>query len=276
MPMLPIFGLIFMVLGTIYMGIFLPSEAAACGVSGAFIMAATRNSAPVLRAALLKALNGSGMTSLMPGALSVKLRTMAEEKPLEFEQVREAVKVNLRMLHQAFLSTVRTTAMIMFILFVAFTLQTTFGFLGISHDMSDWVAGLDLSPTQFVLVLVGFYLILGTFMESYSMLFLTLPILLPPLFQSGVDPFAFGIILIILVELAQITPPQGLCLYVLQGARRDVSNEAATAGGRAGGTGTIVDVYIGVLPFIACMFLVLGLIIAFPEIVYWLPDLIRG
>lgn len=275
-PMLPIFGLIFMVLGTIYMGIFLPSEAAACGVSGAFIMAVTSNSAPVMRAALLRALNGSGITSLMPRALSVKLSTMGEERPLEFEQVREAVDVNLRMLNQAFLSTVRTTAMIMLILFVAFSLQTAFAFLGISHDMSDWVAALDLSPTQFVLVMVAFYLILGTFMESYSMLFLTLPILLPPLFRAGVDPFSFGIILIILVELAQITPPQGLCLYVLQGARRDVAIENSTAGGRTESCGTIADVYIGVLPFIACMFMVLGLIIAFPEIVSWLPDLIRG
>ena len=113
-------------------------------------------------------------------------------------------------------------------------------------------------------------------MESYSMLFLTLPILLPPLFRAGVDPFSFGIILIILVELAQITPPQGLCLYVLQGARRDVSIGNPTSGGSAGSIGTIADVYIGVLPFIACMFMVLGLIIAFPEIVSWLPDLVRG
>jgi len=132
-PMLPIFGLIFMVLGTIYMGIFLPSEAAACGVSGAFMMAVTSNSAPVMRAALVTALNGSGITSLMPRALGVKLRTMGEEGPLEFEQVREAVEINLGMLHQAFLSTVRTTAMIMLILFVAFSLQTAFAFLGISQ-----------------------------------------------------------------------------------------------------------------------------------------------
>ena len=84
------------------------------------------------------------------------------------------------------------------------------------------------------------------------------------------------IVLIILVELAQITPPQGLCLFVLQGARRDASIENSTAGGEAGSSGTIADVYIGVLPFIACMFMVLGLIIAFPEIVSWLPDLVRG
>ena len=275
-PMLPLFALIFMVLGTIYMGIFLPSEAAACGVSGAFLMAAMNNSAPVARATLLRALNGSGMTSLMPRALRVKVKTMGEERPLEFEKVREAVKVNLRMLNEAFLSTVRTTTMIMLILFAAFTLQTSFGFLGISHDISDWIAGLHLSPTQFVLVLVGFYLVLGTVMESYSMLFLTLPILLPPLFRAGVDPFSFGIILIILVELAQITPPQGLCLYVLQGARRDASIGSFTAGGKTESSGTIVDVYIGVLPFLACMFLVLGLIVAFPEIVSWLPDMVRG
>lgn len=275
-PMLPIFALIFMVLGTIYMGIFLPSEAAACGVSGAFLMAIMSNSSPAVKAALLRALDRSGITSLLPRILGVKIRRMSEERPFEFDTVIEAAKVNLRMLNEAFISTIRTTAMIMFILFVAFTLQTTFAYLRISNDMSDWVAGLSLSPTQFVLVLIGFYLILGTFMESYSMLFLTLPILLPPLFRAGVDPFAFGIVLIILVELAQITPPQGLCLYVLQGARRDVAIGNSTAAGATASSGTIADVYIGVLPFIACMFLVLGLIVAFPEIVSWLPDLVRG
>ena len=112
------------------------------------------------------------------------------------------------------------------------------------------------------------------------MLFVTLPILLPTLRSTGVDLFWFGIILVILFELAQISPPQGMVLYVLHAARREV-NAAIPAPGGGGtsmgaGTGTIVDVYIGVLPFIACMLIVLGLLIAFPEIVSWFPDLVKG
>jgi len=275
-PMTPIFALIAMVLGTIYMGIFLPSEAAACGVSGAFILAVMSNSGSTARAAFLNVLVKSGITLLLPGPLRLRMHALAEADPLRHGELIHALDVNRRMLRDAFLSTVRTTSMIMLILFSAFTMQTAFGFLRISHDMSDWVVGLSLTPTQFILVLVGFYLVLGTFMESYSMLFLTLPILLPPVFRAGVDPFSFGIILIILVEMAQISPPQGLCLYVLQGARRDVVIDRRNGDGSAASTGTITDVYIGVLPFMACMLLVLGLLIAFPEIVRWLPDLVKG
>lgn len=275
--MTPIFALIAMVLGTIYTGIFLPSEAAACGVSGAFILAVMSNSGSTARAAFLNILAKSGIPLLVPGPLRVRMHALVEANPLEPGELNHALDVNMRMLRAAFLSTVRTTSMIMLILFAASTMQTAFGFLRISHDMSDWVVGLNLSPTQFILVLVGFYLILGTFMESYSMIFLTLPILLPPIVRAGVDPFSFGIILIILVEMAQISPPQGLCLYVLQGARRDVTLDGGyRADGSAVSTGTITDVYIGVLPFMGCMLLVLGLLIAFPEIVRWLPELVKG
>ena len=112
------------------------------------------------------------------------------------------------------------------------------------------------------------------------MLFVTLPIVLPALHAAGVDLFWFGIILVILFELAQITPPQGMALYVLHAARREVnavtplSGDPETKSGIS--IGTIGDVYIGVLPFIACMILVLALLLAFPGIVSWFPDLVKG
>ena len=112
------------------------------------------------------------------------------------------------------------------------------------------------------------------------MIFVTLPLLLPTLRDTGVDLFWFGIILVILFELAQISPPQGMALDVLQGARREINTALPAPDGDATftgvGTGTIVDVYIGVLPFIACMLIVLGLLIAFPEIVTWFPNLVKG
>ena len=166
--------------------------------------------------------------------------------------------------------------MIMLILMAAFTLQFAFGILRISIEMAEWVALFDLSPTELVLILVVFYLLLGTFMESYSMMLTTLPILIPSLIETGVDLLWFGIIMVILLEAAQISPPQGLALYVLQGARHELGEEVALAEGGTSTTGTINDVYIGVLPFMACMAVVIGLIIAFPVIATWLPDQIKG
>ena len=159
----------------------------------------------------------------------------------------------------------------MLILMAAFTLQFAFAYLRISHALADVVVGLDLEQWQLVGILVIFYLLLGTFMESYSMLATTLPILLETLFQSGIDLLWFGIIMIILLEAAQISPPQGLSLYVLHGARRETAERRGVTE-----TETINDVYIGVMPFMLCMAVVIGILMLFPEIVTWLPDQAKG
>ena len=185
--------------------------------------------------------------------------------------VREMMRSNGAMLQEVFLSTMRTTCMIMLILMAAFTLQFAFAYLRISHALADLVVSLELEQWQLVGILVVFYLLLGTFMESYSMLATTLPILLETLFQSGIDLLWFGIIMIILLEAAQISPPQGLALYVLHGAR----HETAEARGVTE-TETINDVYIGVMPFMGCMAIVIGILMLFPEIVTWLPDQAKG
>lgn len=279
-PMLPMFTLIILVLGTIYTDIFVPSEAAAAGVAGAFILAVMHKSGYLLRRLLLAILEKLRAGLFLPRVFRKILWASLGGDELDRGQLRpllkEAVVANFQMLSQAFTSTVRTTSMIMFILMAAFTLQFAFARLGISYEISQWVTGLDLGPVQLVLILVVFYLLLGTFMESYSMLFVTLPILLPTLRSTGVDLFWFGIILVILFELAQISPPQGMALYVLHAARREVDAATPAPGGGVTTTGTIGDVYIGVLPFIACMLVVLALLIAFPGIVTWFPDLVKG
>ena len=86
----------------------------------------------------------------------------------------------------------------------------------------------------------------------------------------------FGIIMVILVEAALISPPEGINLYVLHGVRRDVQAEMADASQAAEEVGTIMDVYIGVLPFMAVMAVMIILLIIFPQIALWLPDLIKG
>ena len=284
LPMLPMFALIVIVLGTIYTDVFVPSEAAAAGATGAFFLAVAHKSGFLVRRLLLGLVSKSWIGWFLPWAIRGSLWAALggnEQTPGQLGPMfKDAVGENIQMLGLAFLSSVRTTSMIMLILMAAFTLQFAFARLGISNEIGQWVSGLDLSPVQLVLVLVVFYLLLGTFMESYSMIFVTLPLLLPTLRDTGVDLFWFGIILVILFELAQISPPQGMALYVLQGARREINTASPGPDGDAistgVGTGTIVDVYIGVLPFIACMLIVLGLLIAFPEIVTWFPNLVKG
>ncbi len=296
LPMLPMITLITLVLGTIYTDVFVPSEAAAAGVAGAFILAVVHTSGALLRRFMLEFLEMSRLILILPRNAKRWIRATLgghKQNPNQIHEMLpnrqlfpirqlfiEAATTNFTMLGQAFLSTIRTTSMIMLILMAAFTLQFAFARLGMSQEIAGWVTGFNLSPIQLVLVLVVFYLLLGTFMESYSMLFVTLPIVLPALRAAGVDLFWFGIILVILFELAQITPPQGMALYVLHAARREVNAATPSPGDpetKPGiTTGTIGDVYIGVLPFIACMILVLALLIAFPGIVSWFPDLVKG
>ena len=168
---------------------------------------------------------------------------------------------------------IKTTGMIMFILMAAFTLQFAFAYLQISSDMARWVVSLDLSSVQLILIVVVFYLVLGTFMESYSMMLTTLPLIVPTLQASGIDLLWFGVIMIILLEAAQISPPQGLSLFALRGAQIETQNIFSDGTEQPK---TIKDVYIGVLPFMACMAIVIGILMVFPEIALWLPDKVKG
>ena len=274
--MVPIFALIFAVLGSIYAGWTTPTEAAAWGVTGAALLAIIHSSAPVTKALALGLVKKSRIILLLPGSIQNRILRELQTNKVNVHALKQVVEANATMLTEAFLSTIRTTGMIMLILMAAITLQFAFARLQISVEMAEWVAGLNLSAVEFVLILVVFYLILGTFMESYSMMLTTLPILLPSLIATDVDRLWFGIIMIILLEAAQISPPQGLALYVLHGARKDVSVESASAEGVNVASGTINDVYIGVLPFMVCMMVGIGLIIVFPEIAIWLPDKVKG
>ena len=271
--LLPIAFLIFAVLGSIYFGFATPTEAAAAGVTGAFALALAGNSGMLvlnLIAGLVRRL------PVLPSAVHVRLDDFRSARPVMPGDVRQNFDKMVRLLKESFLSMARTTAMILLILMAAFTLQFAFAVVRISVDMAEWVAAFELTQLQLILVLVVFYLILGTFMESYSMMLTTLPILIPVLNDANVDKVWFGIIMVILLEAAQISPPQGMALYVLHGARRDVDKEMAEYEGVLVQTGTINDVFAGVLPFMICMFVVIGLVIAFPELATWLPDQAKG
>ena len=324
----PVIILVLAVLGSIYGGIATPSEAAAIGVYGAFVLAFLYNSKDLWVPALGGFMRITGLIRIyeairfvlgtvialvvihltaqtvylvffpdrslfvaeeiaeaifllevlvlpivgwIPILFEVSREELQEARMPAMAQVSAMARSNMAMLRQVFMSTTRTSCMIMFILMAAFTLQFAFAYLRISHALADLVVTLELSQMELVGILIVFYLLLGTFMESYSMLATTLPILLETLFRSGIDLLWFGIIMIILLEAAQISPPQGLSLYVLHGARQE------TAGARGvTEVETINDVYIGVLPFMVCMAVVIGILIVFPELVTWLPDQAKG
>ena len=271
--LIPIGALIFAVLGSIYFGIATPTEAAATGVTGAFALTIAGQSGSLIISLTARIVS---RLPALPGRLRASLHDIQEARPIMPGQVRRDVETLSLILRDSFLSTARTSAMILLILMAAFTLQFAFASVRISVDMAEWIASFDLSQVQLILVLVVFYLVLGTFMESYSMMLTTLPILIPVLSDANVDKVWFGIIMVILLEAAQISPPQGMALYVLHGARRDSDAELALAEGTSMTTGTINDVFIGVLPFMVCMFVVIGLVIAFPELATWLPDQAKG
>ena len=242
---IPVLIIIAVVLGTIYLGIATPTEAAAFGVTGALIVAAANE--------LYKRVLGT------------------------YTNWGQALRAVYLMLLDAIISCVRTSAMIMLIVMAAFTLSFAFARLGISQDISNWITGLNLNALQFVIILVFFYLLLGTFMESFAMLVTTIPILTPALVNVGVDLVWFGIIMVILVEAALISPPEGINLYILHGVRLDVDSQMAEqteAAQAALRDSTITDVYIGVLPFMGCMAAVIALLFVFPDIALWAPCLI--
>lgn len=165
--------------------------------------------------------------------------------------------LSFAMLHAAFVATIKTSAMLLFIITAAFFLNFIVGLLGVPQAMSRAVTDLGLTALQMILVLVLFYLIMGCFLETLSMMVGTIPIVLPVILHLGIDPVWFGIFLVIMMELALITPPVGMNLYVVQGVR---------------GRGELADVYRGIWPFVAAMLAMIGLIIIWPEIVMVIPQ----
>jgi C4-dicarboxylate transporter, DctM subunit len=167
-------------------------------------------------------------------------------------------------------TTVQASSMIMLIVTSAFIMSFALAILGVPAQLTELVSGWNLTPVTFVLVLVVFYMILGTFMEALSMMVTTMPILVPVLKTMGVDLVWFGIIMVILLEAALVSPPEGLNLYIIQGIRKSVSEEAGIT------PGTMLDLWIGVLPFMVGMAVCITLLVMFPRIALWLPNYVMG
>lgn len=165
-------------------------------------------------------------------------------------------KVNIAILMESVTGTVKITSMIMLVVLGASFLNFTLASAGIGRELSQFINGLGLSPFMAILVIVCMYIVLGFFIETLSLMVVTIPIVVPLIIQFGYDPIWFGILMIVLVEMALITPPVGLNLYVVQGARK---------------SGKMGDVMLGALPFVFAMLLMVAALIAFPDIALFLP-----
>ena len=167
--------------------------------------------------------------------------------------------LSLAMLRGAIEGTMRTTSMIMLIILAAVFLNFVLSVIGLTQALADFVTGLGLTPFQTLLMIVGVLIVIGCFMETLSMLLTTAPLITPIVVALGYDPVWFGILLMVLLETALITPPIGINLYVVQGIRE---------------RGRMMDVMIGALPFVLTMFAMIGLLLAFPALALWLPSLV--
>jgi C4-dicarboxylate transporter DctM subunit len=168
-------------------------------------------------------------------------------------------KLNFKLLNLCILSTMRTTALCFFIIIAAFYLNFVVGVMGIPQQLTNFVSEIGTTPLQLILVLILFYLVLGCFIETLSMMVGTIPIVFPLILHLGIDPVWFGIFLVLMMEISLITPPVGMNIYVVQGVR---------------GHGSVKDIFVGVAPFVLTMILFILFITMFPNIVTWLPNLL--
>jgi len=196
------------VFGSMYVGIASATEAAAFGVVGSLVLAATQG--------------------------TLDWRNFAD----------------------SLMGATRLYCMIALILAGAAFLTLAMGYIGLPRHLAEWIGGLGLTPFMLLVALALFYIVLGCFLDGISAVVLTMAVIEPMIRQAGIDLLWFGIFLVIVVEMAQITPPVGFNLFVLQGMTgRDIGYIARAA-----------------LPMFCIMVLMVFLLIAWPELATWLPQ----
>lgn len=171
-------------------------------------------------------------------------------------------RLTVAMLNESVLTVVKVTAMIMLIVLAAQLLSFVMGVLRIPQAITGLVADTGATQLQILLLLIVFYLILGCFLETLSMMITTIPIVMPIVLFYGIDPVWFGIFLVLMMEVSLITPPLGMNLFIVQGVRNS--------------GGSVMDVVWGALPFTLIMLLMVGILIAAPQVALFLPDMLYG
>ena len=161
---------------------------------------------------------------------------------------------------EGLMGTTRTSCMIMIILAGAAFLTKTMAFTGVPRELAEWVNAMQLSPYALIGCLVVVYLILGTALDGISMIVLTAAVVLPMIQKAGFDLIWFGIFIVLLVEIAEVTPPVGFNLFVLQNMTGKDSNTIALAA----------------IPFFICLVICIVIVTVFPQVVTVLPDYVMG
>jgi tripartite ATP-independent transporter DctM subunit len=210
--LLPVFALITVVIGSMYLGLATATEAAAIGVIGALVLA------------------------LFQGSLT-------------WDSFRTSL-----------MGATRTSAMIALILAGAAFLKLSMGFTGLPRALADGIAAMELTRFQLLMALLVFYIVLGMFLDGISSVVLTMAVVEPMVRGAGIDLIWFGIFVVVVVEMAQITPPIGFNLFVLQGMTNHEMGYITKAA----------------LPMFGIMVLMVFVLIWFPEIATWLPDNLRS
>ncbi len=209
---IPVGGLILLVLGGIYSGVFTPTEAGGIGAFGAILLAFAKK------------------------------------------------RLTLKSLHEVMLSTGHVSVGILFILATANMYARMITLSRLPAALCDWLAAVSLPPLAVMAILLIILIILGAILDSASIILITLPIVLPVVETMGFHPIWFGVVAIIAIETGLITPPFGLVVYTIK----------ATVGSDV----SVEQIFRGSIPFFFMMLLVLVLVVLFPQLVLWLPDLI--
>lgn len=165
-----------------------------------------------------------------------------------------------RILVDSSMGAIKISAMVCSILVSAAFLSTAVGYLHVPTEIASWIGSLGLSPYMLIFILGLFYVVLGLFLDGISITVMSLPITYPLILQAGFDPIWFGVFLVIMVELGQVTPPIGFNLFVLQGLTGHPIGRVAVAA----------------FPFFILMSIGIVIITIFPEIALWLPGLMLG
>ena len=169
-------------------------------------------------------------------------------------------ELTLARLIQAMHNTIYFTGNILFLILAAYIFSVALSFGGVGETVTAFIVGLHLSKFEFYIALLVLFTILGCLIESLGMIVITVPLLFPVLNSYGIDPILFGVVLVIFIELGQISPPIGINLFVIQSIW----------------DGKLSDIVWGTIPFHLLMFVLLVMLVFWPEIALWLPHHMSG
>ncbi len=164
-------------------------------------------------------------------------------------------------LRESLLESAKLTVMIFSIIWGVLIFVRFLGYAGLPEAFAKWVVSLDVPPIVIMICILLFYVVLGMFMDAIGMLLLTLPVVYPAVIALGYDPIWFGIVVVKMAEICLITPPIGLNCFVVNGVRPDIP---------------LTTVFRGIMPFFIADVITVGLFLAFPQIILWVPQLMRA